>query len=429
MLPVVWLVVAKIHNSPRGYEMSCIVFRQRVSWWFRLLGGALAVWVVAGCATVGRVEGRLVPVRDGGPTELILIVHGSGDGPDDWPSAMADAVSGLSIDGCLSAIEGAVLEGAALELEGASNGGAAGGATVAIVDWEDAASDRIVAPRRGEALGMSLSEPIRRRYPDVETILIISHSVGAFLAHGVAGSVDAEVHHLFLDPFIARSLLRPRYGVNRFGEFASVSWTVLNRLDPVPFTAHAPETSRMIDVSSPERAGRAGHWYPVDYAKRLFMRAARPSRSRLRSSGIGELAVVEGGNALDNRACRGGYRNAERLRNASPTGKESFVADAATTAELGPPAIDAYLDHQFLDTLTELDVLTDLNDIERGRARRRQRDRGPCDSIIGGPERLRRSVHNGGRGKPAPALRIRSSLGSVEYVGIEGLSPPSVPRG
>lgn len=242
-----------------------------MSRWSRLLGGALSIWLVAGCATVGRVEGRLVPVRDDDPTELILIVHGSGDGPDDWPSRMADAVSGLSINGCLTAVEGA-----ALGLEGAAEGGAPavlGGATVAIVDWEDAAADRLVAPRRGAALGTSLSRSIHEGYQNVETILIISHSVGAFLAHGVAGSVEAEVHQLFLDPFTARSLLRPRYGVNRFGEFASVSWTVLNRLDPVPFTARAPERTRVIDVSSPEMADRAGHWYPVDYAKRLFMSA------------------------------------------------------------------------------------------------------------------------------------------------------------
>jgi hypothetical protein len=63
----------------------------------------------------------------------------------------------------------------------------------------------------------------------------------------------------YLDPFLARSVLRLRYGRDRFGTAADRAYAYVNTEDPVPFTDTFPRAAEPINVSSEE----GGHWLPI----------------------------------------------------------------------------------------------------------------------------------------------------------------------
>ena len=71
---------------------------------------------------------------------------------------------------------------------------------------------------------------------------LIAHSVGAFVIQGIidevrkAGNAETVIHATFLDPFLARSPLRPRFGARGFGQGADFAESYFTGDDAVPFT-------------------------------------------------------------------------------------------------------------------------------------------------------------------------------------------------
>lgn len=198
--------------------------------------------------------------------ELLLLIHGSGEGPSAWPARVQAALAGR---------------------------GSRDSRRIVRVDWASAAADRIVAPRRGEQIGAELARYLLRSFSPPGAITVVSHSAGAFVAHGFAcelrrqegGPVRARgagrgrdwtepiVTQLFLDPFLARPPLRWRYGIRRFGTCADRAFAWVNTGDPVPFTSGFPRHAEGRDLTGREdlrslAAGLTdseapGHWIPV----------------------------------------------------------------------------------------------------------------------------------------------------------------------
>jgi hypothetical protein len=251
------------------------------------------------------------PFADELPVEadtLIVLIHGSGDSPEDWPAEVAAAAQ----------------TGAAAQAGGAATDGADPGAgTIAVVRvaWEQLAARRLSAPRRGIRVGEEAAQAIRRHAAQVDRVVLIAHSVGAFVAHGAARwfadyavsqreSADRAVSRqktdggapeptqgrpaegrpqqrpqilqLFLDPFSAKSFVNWKYGVRNFGRYADRAAAWVNTADPVPFTSGFPVHAEGFDVTPPGESGREGHWVPV----RLLI-------SRIRAYGPSVPALFE----------------------------------------------------------------------------------------------------------------------------------------
>jgi hypothetical protein len=158
----------------------------------------------------------------GGPRGLVLIAHGSEDRPNEWPLRL----------------ERAIRQG--LDDFGRGTGGALW--DFFRVNWYEASRNELAAPGRayrlGRAIGARLAEA--RVY---NLFHLVGHSAGAHLIEGVARSLDdldadrpRLVHMTFLDPFVARSVLRLRWGISRFGLTADFAESYVVREDPVPFT-------------------------------------------------------------------------------------------------------------------------------------------------------------------------------------------------
>jgi pimeloyl-ACP methyl ester carboxylesterase len=192
--------------------------------------------------------------------ELLLLIHGSGEGPSAWPARVQTALAGR---------------------------GSWDSRRIVRIDWASAAADRIVAPRRGEQIGAELARYLLRSFSAPGAITVVSHSAGAFLAHGFACELRRQegdpvrgraagrgrdwtepvLTQLFLDPFLARSPLRWRYGIRRFGTCADRAFAWVNTGDPVPFTSGFPRHAGREDLRT-LAAGLTdseapGHWIPV----------------------------------------------------------------------------------------------------------------------------------------------------------------------
>lgn len=199
--------------------------------------------------------------------ELLLLIHGSGDGPGSWPE-QAKAAMAASGSERLRRIR--------------------------VVDWEAQAEKRLAAPRQGIRIGEDIADTLRRSWPAPREVVVVSHSAGAFVAHGFAAALRAKnsgadeggawarvsVTQLFLDPFLARSPLAWRYGVRRFGVHADRAFAWMNTDDAVPFTSHFPRHTRPRDLTGREDLRKdavgltdseaVGHWLPVAAFIRLL---------------------------------------------------------------------------------------------------------------------------------------------------------------
>ncbi|MFP4484212.1 MAG: alpha/beta fold hydrolase [Spirochaetaceae bacterium] len=232
----------------------------------------LMLLVLSGCSTSDPGESAGLNAFAGSPPaervdELVLLIHGSGDGAGSWPAQARDAMA-ASGTGRLRRI--------------------------LVVDWEAAAENRPAAPRRGARIGRDIAHALRRSWPAPRQVVLVSHSAGAFVAHGFAAALRNEngaaagggswdqvsVTQLFLDPFLARSPLAWRYGARRFGEHADRAFAWVNTDDPVPFTSRFPRHAESRDLTGRRdlREDAAaltdsqapGHWLPVAAFIRLI---------------------------------------------------------------------------------------------------------------------------------------------------------------
>lgn len=207
-----------------------------------LLALALTLSSCGGPDTEAEQLPPATPARD----RLVLAIHGGGDDPQVWAEGLLDAL-------------------------GPRLPSPARWERVAY-DWEDAASNRSKAAKRGLALGEELAGELLAMDPPYEHVLIIAHSVGAFVAHGLSVELGLaaggpRVHVIFLDPFTMRGVFDWDHGQSLFGQGAAVAESYYNSDDPAPTTNEPLEHARNVDVTA-LRPGDldedSWHWWPID---------------------------------------------------------------------------------------------------------------------------------------------------------------------
>lgn len=174
----------------------------------------------------------------------VLVVHGSGDGPERWAQPAIDALSPRVK--------------APLEVEWVA------------WDWRDAAKDRLSAADKGQAEGAAIAQQLRER--PVRHVHVIAHSAGAHVAYGLEQALSSwesrpTLHLTLLDPFLGVGL-DFEWGRTRFGAKADFVEQWLNRGDGVPGTEVAVNAAHVFDVTDsatkPALTGSQPHWWPID---------------------------------------------------------------------------------------------------------------------------------------------------------------------
>lgn len=149
---------------------------------------------------------------------IIVMVHGLNASAESWPQRYEDRF--LQIPG-------------------------AGRWDILRVNWAPVSARFLTAPGRGYALGRALGRELAEAGDAYRVIHLVGQSLGAHVIHGLseayreylpAGETAAYVHMTFLDPFIARSILRPSYGRRHFGRYADFAESYFTRREPVWFT-------------------------------------------------------------------------------------------------------------------------------------------------------------------------------------------------
>jgi pimeloyl-ACP methyl ester carboxylesterase len=177
----------------------------------------------------------------------VLVVHGSGDGPDRWAKGMVQA------------LEGRLLHPGQVEL--------------VAYDWQEVAADKLSAAENGEREGRAIAAVMAQR--KLTHVHVIAHSAGAHVAHGIElafseASSRPTLHLTLLDPYQGKGL-DFGWGATQFGAKADFTDALLNLGDGVPGTEGAVKAAHTFDVTAskplgPEWAGSKGHWWPTaDY--------------------------------------------------------------------------------------------------------------------------------------------------------------------
>lgn len=180
----------------------------------------------------------------------VLVVHGSGDGPERWAQPLIDTLSPR------------VKTPERVQW--------------VAWDWRDAAKDKLSAAERGQAEGAAIAEALKTK-PLVH-LHVIAHSAGAHVAFGIEQALSTwnnpalpgegrpTLHLTLLDPFLGKGL-DFEWGKARFGTSADFVEQWLNLGDGVPGTETAIDSAHVFDVSKsaskPTVTGSQGHWWPT----------------------------------------------------------------------------------------------------------------------------------------------------------------------
>ncbi len=181
---------------------------------------------------------------------LLMIVHGLGDTPEDWPAEL------------LSTIE--------------NRAGDAKSWDIVTYDWSAYATseDGSTASRSGMEIGRQVGQALASPNYRYEHIHFIAHSVGSFVIHAAAqtyrqqAAMPARIHMTFIDPFTLHGFTRLFYGKKKFGAEADFAETYVNTDDPVPSTNTPLNNTHNFDLTeTPGKitTGADAHWWPVDY--------------------------------------------------------------------------------------------------------------------------------------------------------------------
>lgn len=194
-----------------------------------------------------RLNTPTLPESSPGADRLIVLVHGGGDGAEDWPAAMAEVISA-------NLVEPARWD-------------------VWTYDWFDDAQGSVNVTRRGEDHGRWLGARLSER--DYGHLHLIGHSAGAAVLYGVTDTLADEagltVHETYLDPFGGQGLLRWEYGERRYGEGADFAEALLNTLDGVPSTDEYFHSTVSFDLSAladEDMSAIEGHRLPIGFYER-----------------------------------------------------------------------------------------------------------------------------------------------------------------
>ncbi|MBL91792.1 MAG: hypothetical protein CMH56_08295 [Myxococcales bacterium] len=185
-----------------------------------------------------------------GPTvakNLLVVVHGSGDTPKDWPNALRAAIEKEYGDG--------------LDWD------------IWTYDWDVYAASRMTASGDGLVVGQLLGEALLESPYDYQHLHLVAHSAGSYVIHALAQTVstqksDMTIHATYLDPFTANGFFDWSYGQREFGRHADYAENFMNVDDPVPSTNNLLEHAHNFDVTAlrpDDYDNTKTHWWPVDY--------------------------------------------------------------------------------------------------------------------------------------------------------------------
>ena len=123
-------------------------------------------------------------------------------------------------------------------------------------DWPQLSDRYLSGATDGYALGRRYGAALAAPGYSYEVMHLIGNSLGAHVVHGLAAAyretragVQALIHMTFIDPFVYRDLLRPRYGVSQFGRHADVTDNYYTRDEPVWFSNTPLDHATNFDVS------------------------------------------------------------------------------------------------------------------------------------------------------------------------------------
>ncbi len=213
-------------------------------------GAAIGLLLVTSCTTSSLPPVDLPPPNDEA-RGIVVMAHGVEGRAESWPAAFERYFEQVAPDSSLWQFYR--------------------------LDWYEASLVRLAAPRRAYELGRRIGEELLAPGRSYEVAHLIGHSAGAHVVEGVADVLvrlePAErpaIHATFLDPFVARSVVRLFYGVRVFGANADFAMSYVTRDDPVPFTNSYLEHAHTIDLTEtvPDRDGAPDnfeHLWPIEY--------------------------------------------------------------------------------------------------------------------------------------------------------------------
>jgi hypothetical protein len=185
---------------------------------------------------------------DSSATTWILLIHGSGDGPERWAQPMIELLRPRVPVAVSSDVQ------------------------FVAWDWKEAARDKLTAAERGQAEGVALAEALRST--NVRYLHVIAHSAGAHVALGLEQAL-AEwpdrrpvVQLTLLDPFLGKGL-DFEWARSRLGAHSDFVEQWINVGDGVPGTETTVDAAHVFDVShsvaKPQGlTGSQAHWWPID---------------------------------------------------------------------------------------------------------------------------------------------------------------------
>ena len=180
-------------------------------------------------------------------SNLMLILHGSGDSASDWPQSLKTAVDTLDI----------------YQADW----------DIWTHDWEELAASKLSASGSGLEVGELIAVELLEDPYAYSHLHLVGHSVGAFVTFAIArtlseAEIDTTIHTTFLDPFTGNGLFDWAYGEREFGRHANFAESFYNTDDSVPSTNGTLKFAHNFDITAlknPNYPEDKTHWWPVDY--------------------------------------------------------------------------------------------------------------------------------------------------------------------
>ncbi|MGI9329768.1 MAG: hypothetical protein ACR2QB_03550 [Gammaproteobacteria bacterium] len=146
------------------------------------------------------------------------------------------------------------------------------GTVVVNYRWDDGADQRLRAAASGRRLGTALGTELGS-LPKLESVRIITHSVGAFVADALCESLREKrstpwIEMTFLDPFGILGFIDWRFGVRNHGHCADFAVAFINRDDATAASNSPLAQAYNRDVTASPRRElflRSGHYWPLRY--------------------------------------------------------------------------------------------------------------------------------------------------------------------
>ncbi len=144
--------------------------------------------------------------------------------------------------------------------------------TIMAVDWQQQASSLLRCAVAGRRIGAEIGAQMVR-LPGVQTVHLIGHSCGAFLAFGACEAIrarrrDIEIQTTYLDPVSVYGGFFRNFGLQKFGSCADFSDAYIDTGDQVPGSNQALRNAHTFDVTAARvRLGYTGspHLWPTQY--------------------------------------------------------------------------------------------------------------------------------------------------------------------